>query len=168
LLSMPPYLSEQNMSAEQVDARLEALGAPIRRLWDGRLCSTCRRTCFRAQHRSVGRVRELLRLRDEEIEVGLLRDVGPAEEHRELLAALLLLHADDDNRVALHLQFVSSEEAAEWCRAPQLMVVMPGSATANFLGDVMENVFADFEELANLADDGELVLADGTIRSGSR
>mmetsp|Transcript_50531 Transcript_50531/g.133530 ORF Transcript_50531/g.133530 Transcript_50531/m.133530 type:complete len:145 (+) Transcript_50531:606-1040(+) len=48
------------------------------------------------------------------------------------------------------------------------MVVMPGSATANFLGNVMEKVYADFEELANLSDDGELVLADGTRRSEGR
>jgi len=168
LLSMPPYLDEERMSADQVEMRLKALGAPLRRFWGGQVCSTWRRTCFRAQHRSVGKVQELLRLRGEEIEVGLLREVSPAEEHRELLAQLLLLHADDDNRVVLHLQFVSSEEAAEWCRAPQLMVVMPGSATANFLGNVMEKVYADFEELANLSDDGELVLADGTRRSEGR
>ena len=288
LLSMPPYLDEERMSADQVEMRLKALGAPLRLKdkngkevsesameWRQRartaelaaragltgfgaakfaqpgdepastgcehchswFCSKCGVprevghaaecacdgqfewgcvTCFRAQHRSVGKVQELLRLRGEEIEVGLLREVSPAEEHRELLAQLLLLHADDDNRVVLHLhgadmgaededlyereqraatyqnrirlwtwaddtpisrrtmqfhlwgvahshlQFVSSEEAAEWCRAPQLMVVMPGSATANFLGNVMEKVYADFEELANLSDDGELVLADGT------
>ena len=61
-----------------------------------------------------------------------------------------------------HLTMVSTEAAAEFCRSPQLMVVMPGSATSSFLGDVMEHVVSDMEELGSMADDGELVLGDGT------
>mmetsp|Transcript_12656 Transcript_12656/g.37063 ORF Transcript_12656/g.37063 Transcript_12656/m.37063 type:complete len:261 (+) Transcript_12656:263-1045(+) len=45
LLSMPPYLDEERMSADQVEMRLKALGAPLRRFWGGQVCSTWRRTC---------------------------------------------------------------------------------------------------------------------------
>ena len=62
-------------------------------------------TCFRAQRRSVGKVRELLRLRCQEIEVDL-EDLSPAEQHRQLLAQLLEIQADDDCMVCLWLNGV--------------------------------------------------------------
>jgi hypothetical protein len=61
-----------------------------------------------------------------------------------------------------HLQFESSASATDFCSEPQLLAVMPGSATGAFLSSVMAEIVKDMQELGHMADDGHLALDDGT------
>ena len=79
---------------------------------------------------------------------------------RELIASML----DKRPGVATDDSQADQEGAFPFqvCSDPQLLVCMPGSATGAFLRTVTEAVVMDLQALSAMAEDGELVLRDGS------